>query len=90
MKNRVKVNTEVYTTPAHFFHLVEASTMRLPNVNMLFCLPLECIFMALFEIAHFLSNLIAWGYQRTLPLYHAFGIDMVIAMEHGISALSKS
>ena len=23
--------------------------------------------------------MIAWGYQRTLPLYHAFVIDMVLA-----------
>ena len=30
------------------------------------------------------------GYQRTLPLYHAFVIDMVIAMEHGIPASSES
>ena len=29
-------------------------------------------------------------YQRTLPLYHAFVIDMVIAMGHGIPASSKS
>ena len=34
--------------------------------------------------------MIAWGYQRTLPFYHAFVIDMVIAMEHGIPASSKS
>ena len=27
--------------------------MRLPNVKILLCGPLECIFMALFEIAHF-------------------------------------
>ena len=59
--------------------------------------PLECIFMALFEIAHFSilwSNLIAWGTRTfllmSLPLYHAFIIDMVIAMEHGIPALNES
>ena len=34
--------------------------------------------------------MIAWGYQRTLPLYHAFVIDMVIAMRHGIPASSES
>ena len=46
--------------------------------------------MALFEITHFWSNLLAWGYQRTLPLYHAFVIDIVIAMGHGIPASSES
>ena len=30
------------------------------------------------------------GYQRTLPLCHAFVIDMVIAMGHGIPASSES
>ena len=75
--------------PAHFFHLVEAPTMRLPNVKMLLCRPSRCIFMALFEITHFWSNLIACGYQCTLPLYHAFVIDMVIAMEAPTMRLSN-
>ena len=30
------------------------------------------------------------GYQRILPLYYAFVIDMVIAMGHGIPASSES
>ena len=30
------------------------------------------------------------GYQRTLPFYHTFVIDMVIAMRHGIPASSES
>ena len=34
--------------------------------------------------------MIAWGYQCTLPLYYAFVIEMVIAMEHGIPASSES
>ena len=49
--------------------------------------------MALFEITYFSilwSNLLEWGYQCTLPLYHPFVIDMVIAMEHGIPASSES
>ena len=47
--------------PAHFFHLIEAPTMRLPNIKMLLCWPLECIFMASLKIAHFWSNLIGGG-----------------------------
>ena len=46
--------------------------------------------MALIEMEYFWSNLLAWGYRRTLPLYHAFVIDMVIAMGHGIPASSES
>ena len=65
--------------PAHLFCLMEVPTMRLPNVNMLPFDPLECIFVALLKIAHFWSNLIGWGYKRTLPLYHAFVIDRVDA-----------
>ena len=38
---------------------------------------------------HFWSNLIAWGYQRTLPLYHAFVIDMVLANGAEIPAPSE-
>ena len=47
--------------PAHFFRLMEVPTMRLPNVKCCSVGPLECIFMALFEITHFWRNLIAWG-----------------------------
>ena len=46
--------------------------------------------MATFKIAHFWSNLIAGGYQHTLPLYHAFVIDMVLTIAHGIPASSES
>ena len=46
--------------------------------------------MALFEMEYFWTNLLAWGCQCTLPLYHAFVIDMVIAMGHGIPASSES
>ena len=35
--------------PAHFFHLMEAPTMRLPNVKCCSVGSLECIFMALFD-----------------------------------------
>ena len=32
----------------------------------------------------------AWGYKRTLPLCHAFIIDMVFAIGHEIPASSES
>ena len=44
--------------------------------------------MALFEMAHFWSNLLAWGYQHNLPLYHAFVIDMILANGAEIPASS--
>ena len=37
----------------------------------------------------FWSNLLAWGYRHTLPLYHAFVIDMVLANEAEIPAPSE-
>ena len=58
--------------PAHFFHLIVAPTMRLQNAKHCSVGPQECIFMALFEITYFSilwSNLLAWGYQRTLPMH---------------------
>ena len=63
--------------------------------------PLECIFMApkCEDVASLaLWNACLWlhwpalmrGYQRTLPLYHAFVIDMVLAIGHGIPAPSEA
>ena len=62
--------------PAHFFHLMEAPTMRPPNVKYCSVGPLECKFMALLKITHFWSNLLAWGYQHNFPIWgyqHIFG-----------------
>ena len=51
--------------------------MRLPNVKMLLHWPSRMHIYCSVE-------------NRTLPLYHAFVIDMVLSMGHGISAPSEA
>ena len=58
--------------------------MRLPNVKMLLRWPSR---MHIFDS---IDPSLMRGYQRTLPSYHAFVIDMVFAIGAEIPALSKS
>ena len=75
--------------PAHFFHLIEASMMRLQNVKMLLCWSSRMHvygfvenhtfleqFVSMGVPAQFWSNLLAWGYQHNFPIWgyqHIFG-----------------
>ena len=54
--------------PAHFFHLIEVPTMGSQTKTSCSIGPLECIFMASLKIAHFWSNLLAWGHE-TIFIY---------------------
>ena len=62
--------------PAHLFHLMEAPTMRLPNVKILLCWPSRKQIYGFVENHTFWSNLLAWGYQHNFPIWgyqHIFG-----------------
>ena len=61
------------------FHLMEVPTTRLPNIKNINVAPLEL------QNAYLLLR-----QNHTLPLYHAFVIDMVLAMGHGIPAPSEA
>ena len=47
--------------PAHFFHLMEAPTMRLPNVKMLLCWPSRIQIYGLVENHTFLEQFVSMG-----------------------------
>ena len=47
--------------PAHFFHLMEAPTMRLPNVKMLLCWPSRMHIYGFIENHTFLEQFVSMG-----------------------------
>ena len=50
--------------PAHFFHLIEAPMMRLPNVKMLLHWPSKMHIYGFIENRTFLEQFDSMGYQR--------------------------
>ena len=55
--------------PAHFFHLMEAPTMRLPNVKILICWPSRMQIYGFVENHTFLEQFVRMGVPAQFPIW---------------------
>ena len=73
--------------PAHFFHLMDAPTMRLPNVKVLLCWPSRMQIYGFVENHTFLEQFVSMGVPG--HFFQSGGTSTIFSTLHGSLWLGK-